>query len=171
MRKIFRDKRFILSLAGIAVLFLLLLASGLHGFEFDEGRPTGMFRTVPTQPAADMIRQFESVPLWKQGAFWLLLVILVVLVVSLLSPELRKRVLRALLQFILVIFALSYLLENVEPANPNVEETTLLTVPLYHVAGMQAVFSAIYGGRTLVIMKQFEIKEWLETVQTEKGTE
>ena len=123
MRKISRDKRFILLLAGIAVLFLLLLASGLRGFEFDEGRPTGMFRTVPTQPAADMIRQFESVPLWKQGAFWLLLVILVVLVVSLLSPELRKRVLRALLQFILVMFALSYLLENNLIDLPEIESS------------------------------------------------
>jgi len=64
----------------------------------------------------------------------------------------------------------TYLLDNVEPANPDVEERNLLTVPLYHVAGMQAIVAAIYGGRTLVLMKQFEVKEWLETVQREQAT-
>ena len=64
----------------------------------------------------------------------------------------------------------SYILGNVEPASPEVEERNLLTVPLYHVAGMQAVLAGIYGGRTLVMMRQFEVKEWLRTVQEEKVT-
>jgi len=33
---------------------------------------------------------------------------------------------------------ISYIMENVEPANPEIEERNLLTVPLYHIAGMQA---------------------------------
>jgi acyl-CoA synthetase (AMP-forming)/AMP-acid ligase II len=64
----------------------------------------------------------------------------------------------------------SYVLENVDPASPDVEERNLLTVPLYHVAGIQAMMAAIYGGRTLVLMKQFETKEWMETVQREQVT-
>jgi acyl-CoA synthetase (AMP-forming)/AMP-acid ligase II len=64
----------------------------------------------------------------------------------------------------------TYVLDNVEPASPEIEERNLLTVPLYHVAGMQAVFAAIYGGRTLVMMSQFEVKEWLEMVQRERVT-
>jgi acyl-CoA synthetase (AMP-forming)/AMP-acid ligase II len=64
----------------------------------------------------------------------------------------------------------SYVLENVDPANPDIEERNLLTVPLYHVAGIQAMLAAIYGGRTLVMMRQFEVKEWLEAVQKEKAT-
>jgi acyl-CoA synthetase (AMP-forming)/AMP-acid ligase II len=64
----------------------------------------------------------------------------------------------------------SYVLDNVEPASPEIEEKNLLTVPLYHVAGMQAVLAAMYGGRTLVMMKQFEVTEWMETVQEEKAT-
>ena len=64
----------------------------------------------------------------------------------------------------------SYVLENVEPASPEIEERNLLTVPLYHVAGIQAMLAAIYGGRTLVMMKQFEVKEWMETIQREKAT-
>jgi acyl-CoA synthetase (AMP-forming)/AMP-acid ligase II len=64
----------------------------------------------------------------------------------------------------------SYILGNVEPASPESEEKNLLTVPLYHVAGMQAVLAGIYGGRTLVIMRQFQVQEWLQTAQEEKVT-
>jgi len=64
----------------------------------------------------------------------------------------------------------SYVLDNVEPASPEIEEKNLLTVPLYHVAGIQAVLAAVYGGRTLVMMRQFEVTEWMKTVQKEKAT-
>jgi len=64
----------------------------------------------------------------------------------------------------------SYVLENVEPASPDIGERNLLTVPLYHVAGIQAMLAAIYGGRTLVMMRQFEVKEWMESIQQEKVT-
>ncbi len=64
----------------------------------------------------------------------------------------------------------AYVLDNVEPPNPEIEERNLLTVPLYHVAGMQAMLAGVYGGRTLVMMRQFEVKEWLETVQRERAT-
>jgi acyl-CoA synthetase (AMP-forming)/AMP-acid ligase II len=64
----------------------------------------------------------------------------------------------------------SYVLENVDPANPELEERNLLTVPLYHVAGIQAMLAAVYGGRTLVLMRQFEVNEWMKTVQDERAT-
>ena len=64
----------------------------------------------------------------------------------------------------------SYVLGNVDPASPDIEEKNLLTVPLYHVAGIQGMLAAIYGGRTLVMMRQFEVREWLETVQRERAT-
>jgi len=62
-----------------------------------------------------------------------------------------------------------YVMENVTPADLELEETNLLTMPLYHVAGMQAVLAAIYGGRSLAMMRQFEVNEWLETVQRERA--
>jgi acyl-CoA synthetase (AMP-forming)/AMP-acid ligase II len=62
-----------------------------------------------------------------------------------------------------------YVLENVTPADPDNEERNILTVPLYHVAGLQAVMAAIYGGRTLVMERQFEPKEWMGLVQREKA--
>jgi acyl-CoA synthetase (AMP-forming)/AMP-acid ligase II len=65
---------------------------------------------------------------------------------------------------------ISYVMSNVDPANPDMEERNLLTVPLYHVAGIQAMLAAVYGGRTLVIMRQFEVIEWMKTVQQERAT-
>jgi len=59
-------------------------------------------------------------------------------------------------------------LENVTPADPVSEEKNILTVPLYHVAGIQAMMAAIYGGRTLVMERQFEPAEWMGLVQDEK---
>ena len=59
----------------------------------------------------------------------------------------------------------SYLLATVDPADPDVEETNLITVPFYHIAGLQAALAAVYGGRTLVVMRQFEPAEWLRLVQ------
>ena len=62
-----------------------------------------------------------------------------------------------------------YVLENVSPADPISEEGNILTVPLYHVAGIQAMMAAIYGGRTLVMERQFEPVEWMSLVQAEKA--
>jgi acyl-CoA synthetase (AMP-forming)/AMP-acid ligase II len=61
-----------------------------------------------------------------------------------------------------------YVLENVSPPDPALEEKNILTVPLYHVAGIQAMMAAIYGGRTMVIERQFEPTEWMGLVQSEK---
>lgn len=65
----------------------------------------------------------------------------------------------------------SYVLTNVNP--PDIDapaETNLLCMPLYHVAGMQGMLAGIYGGRTIALMRQFDEKEWFETVQREKAS-
>ena len=61
-----------------------------------------------------------------------------------------------------------YVLDNVTPPDTDTIEKNILTVPLYHVAGIQAMMAAIYGGRTLVIERQFDPAEWMDLVQKEK---
>lgn len=63
----------------------------------------------------------------------------------------------------------SYILSNVAPVDPDIDERNILTVPLHHIAGIQAVMSAIYGGRTLIIQRQFQPVEWMELVQREQA--
>ena len=64
----------------------------------------------------------------------------------------------------------TYVLNNVSPADPDIEEKNILTVPLYHIAGMQAVLAAVYGGRTLVVQRQFDPSDWMSLVETESVT-
>ena len=63
----------------------------------------------------------------------------------------------------------SYILSNVSPADIEESEKNILTVPMYHIAGIQAVMAAIYGGRTLIIQRQFEPVEWMSLVQSEQA--
>lgn len=65
-----------------------------------------------------------------------------------------------------------FVMSNVTPADPDKEtaETTILSVPLYHIAGAQALMAGIYGGRTLVLQPQFEPEGWLRLVERERVT-
>ena len=63
----------------------------------------------------------------------------------------------------------SFLLATVDPADPETEESNLLTVPLYHIAGLQSMLAAAYGGRTLILMRQFEPGEWLGLAQRRRA--
>jgi len=45
---------------------------------------------------------------------------------------------------------------------------SLLTLPLYHTGGIQGILKNVYRPMTLVIMRQFETRAFLEAVSTEK---
>ncbi|MDA0768676.1 MAG: long-chain-fatty-acid--CoA ligase [Chloroflexi bacterium] len=63
----------------------------------------------------------------------------------------------------------SYILSNVTPADPDADDRNIITVPLYHIAGVQAVMAAIYGGRRLIIQRQFNAVEWMSLVAKERA--
>src|SRR5438105_4846832 len=48
--------------------------------------------------------------------------------------------------------------------------TSLLCAPLYHIAGTANMMTALWAGRKIVVLRQFDAKEWLEAVQKEKVT-
>ena len=59
-----------------------------------------------------------------------------------------------------------YVTNTMNPADPSIEpDVTLLSVPIYHVAGATAIMSSIWGGRTLPILPQFSPEGWLDAVQ------
>jgi acyl-CoA synthetase (AMP-forming)/AMP-acid ligase II len=64
----------------------------------------------------------------------------------------------------------AYVVNTMEPATPDVTDKTLATVPLYHIAGATTMMSSIWGGRTLVLLPQFDPEIYLKTVQEEKIT-
>ncbi|MCZ6544757.1 MAG: long-chain-fatty-acid--CoA ligase [Chloroflexi bacterium] len=58
-----------------------------------------------------------------------------------------------------------YVTNTMSPADPDVaHDKTLLSVPLFHIAGATAMISSIWGGRTLVILPQFTPEGWMEAV-------
>jgi acyl-CoA synthetase (AMP-forming)/AMP-acid ligase II len=65
-----------------------------------------------------------------------------------------------------------YVTNTVSPADPTAEEweVQLLAVPFYHIAGATTMLSAVWGGRTLVILPQFDAQAWLEAVQRYRVT-
>ncbi len=64
----------------------------------------------------------------------------------------------------------AYVMNTMEPASPETAGVTLISVPLYHIAGATAIMSSIWGGRTLVLLPQFDAHTWLELVQRERVT-
>ena len=59
----------------------------------------------------------------------------------------------------------SFMLTSMDPPDPDTEESTILTLPLYHVAGLQAALAGVFGGRTIILQHQFEPHEWMALVQ------
>jgi long-chain acyl-CoA synthetase len=64
----------------------------------------------------------------------------------------------------------AYVCGHTELADGTPRGAALLCVPLYHIAGVTLMMTSVFSGRRLVIRRQFEPTEWLETVQQERIT-
>jgi acyl-CoA synthetase (AMP-forming)/AMP-acid ligase II len=64
----------------------------------------------------------------------------------------------------------AYVTNTMSPADPDIHEKTLVSAPFFHIAGATAMMSAIWGGRTLVILPAFTPEGWLQAVHEEKAT-
>jgi len=64
----------------------------------------------------------------------------------------------------------SYILGTVEFASAEMGDTSLISVPPYHIAGISQVLSAIYAGRRIVFLENFEARAWLDLAAAERAT-
>ncbi|MDP3139612.1 MAG: class I adenylate-forming enzyme family protein [Burkholderiaceae bacterium] len=64
----------------------------------------------------------------------------------------------------------SYVLGTVEFMGADEDECALVSVPPYHIAGISAILSSIFGGRRMVQLDAFEPERWVELVRREKVT-
>lgn len=64
----------------------------------------------------------------------------------------------------------SYILGTVEFMSADENDTSLLSVPPYHIAGVASVLSSLYAGRRTIMLGQFDAATWLETVRSEGVT-
>ena len=63
---------------------------------------------------------------------------------------------------------LSYILGSTEFGSAEEKDSTLVTVPPYHIAGISAVLSSVYAGRRIVQLPNFEVAEWLRLTREER---
>jgi acyl-CoA synthetase (AMP-forming)/AMP-acid ligase II len=64
----------------------------------------------------------------------------------------------------------AYVTANVEMADGTDRGVALVCVPFYHIAGTTAMMTNMWTGRRMVVMPQFDPKNWLQLVQRERVT-
>ena len=62
----------------------------------------------------------------------------------------------------------SYIITTVEFLGADADDAQLVSVPSYHVAGVSAVLSCLYGGRRICYLPGFDPEEWVRTVEDEQ---
>ncbi|WP_436776559.1 class I adenylate-forming enzyme family protein [Yinghuangia sp. YIM S09857] len=65
---------------------------------------------------------------------------------------------------------LAYVLGTVEYGCAAEDESLLLSVPPFHIAGVSAVLSSVYSGRRMVILPSFSAPAWLKAATDEHTT-
>jgi acyl-CoA synthetase (AMP-forming)/AMP-acid ligase II len=64
----------------------------------------------------------------------------------------------------------SYVISTVEFMDAEEDEAALVSVPPYHIAGVSAVLTGVYGGRRIVHLPVFTPETWVETAAREEIT-
>jgi fatty-acyl-CoA synthase len=64
----------------------------------------------------------------------------------------------------------AYVISTVEFLASNEEEAALVCVPPYHIAGISAVLTSVFGGRRMVQLPAFTPEAWVEAAQAEAIT-
>jgi acyl-CoA synthetase (AMP-forming)/AMP-acid ligase II len=64
----------------------------------------------------------------------------------------------------------AYVTANVEMADGTDRGAALVCVPFYHIAGTTAYMTNVWTGRRVIVMPQFDAKQWLQLVQSERVT-
>lgn len=112
LKKIFKDKRAILAVSILALFALVLLASTVRDVTFRAPRHLSHEESeVVSIPIGSIAETIAEIPLEKQIAFFVMLLLFGVLIVYLLPPEMRKRLLRQIIRFVLGGLLLIYLLK------------------------------------------------------------
>jgi hypothetical protein len=113
MKRLFQGKYPLLIFSLFALLALILLAGELRNVTFKPGQIVGRSESRTIQYAVERtIAQITEVPVWKQVVFWIFVFLIVLLVSSLLSPEIRKRLLLNFIRLAAFVTVLLFIMKN-----------------------------------------------------------
>jgi acyl-CoA synthetase (AMP-forming)/AMP-acid ligase II len=62
----------------------------------------------------------------------------------------------------------AYILSTVEFGSASTDDSVIVSVPPYHVAGVSTVLSNLYSGRRIVYLDPFDAERWLDLVRAEQ---
>ena len=108
MRSFFTNKLWIILVAVLALGALMALAVGLENIPFREAQPFGR-EEAPSSARInpiDLINAVMSIPLKTQLGIWVLFVMLFVFIGMLMSPEMRKRLIKIAIRVAITYWAL-----------------------------------------------------------------
>lgn len=89
---------------------MLLLATGLHDVQFEPGRSLQPDESASIETTIEStVQEIADIPFWKQALFWILLISMVVLVASMLSPEMRRWLFRTMIGVVSTALMILYL--------------------------------------------------------------
>ncbi|HEV2369155.1 MAG TPA: AMP-binding protein, partial [Acidimicrobiales bacterium] len=63
-----------------------------------------------------------------------------------------------------------YVMNRTECADGTERGRTLLSAPLHHIAAVSSLLSSLYGGRSVIVMPQFEAEGWIDAVERHRAT-
>lgn len=115
LKRLFENKWAVFFASLPAVLALVLLAGALNNIAFQPAKP--LYRpesdSQPTGFSLDeMTKVFSEVPLWQQITFFAMILLIVVLIASLLSPEARKRLIKMFIRGATFVLVMIYLIKK-----------------------------------------------------------
>lgn len=114
------DRRIGLLLILAALISLLLLAGALRTVDFRPAERIGSeessSQSLDLSPIATILQDAAQIPLWRQVLFWVGILITAFFITSLLSPEMRKKILLAIFRAGVTVMIILYVVKN----NPNV---------------------------------------------------
>jgi hypothetical protein len=113
MRSLFEKKPWILILAFLALGALTVLSVSLRSVSFNDVQPIGRAEADPFPLLIqDIFESFHGVSVQSQIFFWIVLAVLIVLIGILLSPEVRKKMIRLLIQVAFFFWVLQFLVNR-----------------------------------------------------------
>lgn len=115
MRNRFENKYWGLAFALFALISLVLLAGTLKGLDFRPAQPIGGGSTVESvelPPIGQILIDAAETPFWQQLVFWVVLFLLLLLITSLLNPELRKQLIYTFIRTVLFVMGFFYIIKK-----------------------------------------------------------
>lgn len=113
IKKVFDHKIWAVFAACLAVIMLVLLAAGLGNLHFQPGRPFAQGKSLSFQFSIEKVsEEIASIPTWKLIVFLFLVFLLVIIVVALLPPKWRKKILKYFIRYAVFVLFLWYIVKN-----------------------------------------------------------